>query len=233
MSIGRWMTPRHAMQRARGSRLVIVLGVRRLSVCVGIRSRDQGGSSLPELLVAAGLGVVALAVLATGLLGPVRSLELATRPDPRADQLDLARLELQRILRAARPGLDAPALRALDEHVLEARLGDLSRAEMVRITLADHALLIVDGTGTRVVPLPRVDLSRSHLRPITIEGVAVDPTRPDDAVAVHVVLHVHADEPDGEPDPAVRRHRQHPRGALRAEHVIGLRASRAIEEVLR
>ena len=117
--------------------------------------------------------------------------------------------------------------------MLEVRLGDLSRAEIVQITLADDALIIVDGTGTRVLPLPRVDLSRSHLRPITSEGLAVDPTRPDDAIAVHVVLHVHADEPDGEPDPAVRDHRPHPRGVLRAEHVIGLRASRAIEEVLR
>lgn len=200
---------------------------------VGVRPHDEDGSSLPELLVAASLGVVALTVLATGLLGPVRSLELATRPDPRADQLELVRLELQRIVRAARPGLDEPAVLALDVDVLQFRIGDLTRADVVRLTLDHVGLIIEDGTGTRVVPVTGLDLSRSHLRPITSDGATVDPLHPSDAVAVHAVLYVRADEAVSAPEPSERHSVQRPRGELRAEHVVGLRVIDAIQEVAR
>jgi hypothetical protein len=192
---------------------------------------DERGSSLPELLVAAGLGVVALTVLAMGLLGPVLTLDVNTRSDPRADQLEVVRLELQRIVRTARPGLDAPAVRAIGQNAVEVRLGDLVAGALVQISLDDDGLRIDDGSTVRHLPVSGLDLARSHLRPIDHVGAAVDPLRPADAVAVHVVLHVRAEDPDGGPGAAPRWLRA--QGEVRSEQVVGLRMTGVLEEVVR
>jgi hypothetical protein len=195
--------------------------------------RDEDGSSLPELLVAAGLGVIALAVLGTGMLGPLRSLEIASRTDPRAEHLEVVRLELQRIVRAARPGLDEPAAQLTGANEVELRIGDLSHADVMRIALADDGLLIDADGVLRHVPVQGLDVSRSAIRLIDRDGALVEAPGSVAAVALHVMLHLHGDDAGPLSAPHGGRPLQRPRGELRAEYVIGLRATDVIEEVAR
>jgi hypothetical protein len=196
-----------------------------------VSPRDEDGSSLPELLVAAGLGVIALAVLGTGMLGPLRSLEVASRPDPRAEHLEVVRLELQRIVRAARPGLHEPAAQLTGANEVELRIGDLSQADVVRIALVDDGLLIDADGVLRHVPVQEFDVSRSAIRLIDRDGEQVEAPGSVAAVALQVVLHLHGDDAGPLSAPRGGRPLQRPHGELRAEFVIGLRATDVIEEV--
>lgn len=127
-------------------------------------SASQDGSSVVELLVAATLTVIAVALLAGDGLSAARLLESTAEPDLRELELVAAGEVVARAIRAARPGADRPPVSG-EERRLSIVLGPRTALSLV---LEDGTLsLSIDGehpgsasfpTGVLVAGL---DLERS------------------------------------------------------------------------
>ena len=73
------------------------------------RAWRDAGSSLPELLAAASLVMVALSLLGSSLLPTLGALGTVAEVDPVAHELDIAADTIVRLVRSARRGPDGPA----------------------------------------------------------------------------------------------------------------------------
>lgn len=110
---------------------------------VRLRSRptsDESGSSVVEMLVAAGLTVTALGVLLGNVVVPLEHLARAHEPDMPSIELRAAGEEVARLIRAARPGIVGPAVVADGEHALVVRVVEAGRVEHVHLALVADAL---------------------------------------------------------------------------------------------
>lgn len=142
-------------------------------------SASQEGSSIVELLVAAALTVIALALLAGDGLPAVGVLKSAAEPDLRDVELVTAVEIVARAIRAARPDADRPPVSG-EERWLSIALGPRTALDLV---LEDGRLsLSIDGdhAGSRSFPtgvlVAGLDLERS--------GFAV--LHPEDAFTAEV-----------------------------------------------
>ncbi len=134
---------------------------------------DESGSSLPELLLAAGLSVAALGMLATTVLGPLSTIAGWDAVDERQFELTSAADTVVTIVAMARPGLDGAAVVAATDDRIELRVGDLRRARTVVLRLADDQLrlelpegpVLGDASG-----VPGISLAEVVERPI-VDGI--------------------------------------------------------------
>jgi len=169
---------------------------------------EETGSSLPELLVAGTLGLVALGMIAGGVLAPIAGMVRGSAPDERQIELDLAADVVARILRAARPGLDEAALVRAEAGAISVRVGDLHERGEVILELRDGALTVEWETAVDfIAAMPEggllvtgLDVDRSMFLFVTgqaeqdaILGDDSDPmagaTRAADVAVVTIVLH--------------------------------------------
>jgi len=111
------------------------------------------GSSLPELLVATGLTLVALSMLATTVLSPLAVVARSGVPDARRAELERAGDEVAATLRRARPGIGQGPLILVTAHRIEIRDGDLRTHAPTVLEFLDGALLLerTDGRAARVL----------------------------------------------------------------------------------
>jgi hypothetical protein len=162
------------------------------------------GSTLPELLVAAGLTLLALSMLGGSLLAPLAAMGRSATPDQRQEELDRAGDEVVAIVRLARPGLhDGPLLAAGPDRI-EVRFGTLGHASPVVIRFHGGTLRTEhpDGTVDRVL-VSGLDADRSRfiiedLESNDVSEVTEGPTRTDAAVVTVVLV-----DPDASDGPAV------------------------------
>lgn len=114
-------------------------------------SASQDGSSVVELLVAATLTVIAVALLAGDGLSAANLLESAVEPDLRELELVTAGEVAARAIRAARPGADRPPVSG-EERRLTIVLGPRTALSLV---LEDGMLsLSIDGEHPGSTPFP-------------------------------------------------------------------------------
>jgi len=111
------------------------------------------GSSLPELLVATGLTLIALSMLATTVLSPLAVVARSGVPDARRAELERAGDEVAATLRRARPGIGQGPLILATAHRIEIRDGDLRAQAPTVLEFLDGALLLerTDGRAARVL----------------------------------------------------------------------------------
>jgi len=101
---------------------------------------NEDGSSLPELMLAAGLVVVALGMLGSTVVAPLSMMLRSAAPDVRQAELEVAADSVVRIVSLARPGLDRPAVLRAESDRLELRLGDLRQGQGVALVLRGDTL---------------------------------------------------------------------------------------------
>jgi len=111
------------------------------------------GSSLPELLVATGLTLIALSMLTTTVLSPLAVLARSGAPDARQAELERAGDEVAAALRRARPGIGQGPLILATAHRIEIRDGHLRTHALTALEFLDGALLLerTDGQAARVL----------------------------------------------------------------------------------
>jgi len=100
------------------------------------------GSTLTEVLLAAGLLAVALGMLGGSVLAPLATMMRPVPVDDRQVALELAGDTVVRLVLSARPGLDAPAILSAAPDRLELRVGDLREARRVVLVLRDGTLAV-------------------------------------------------------------------------------------------
>jgi len=100
------------------------------------------GSSLPELLVATGLTLLALSMLATTVLSPLAAVARSGVPDARRSELERAGEEVVATLRRARPGIEQGPLILATAHRIEVRDGNLRTHATTVLQFLDGALLL-------------------------------------------------------------------------------------------
>jgi hypothetical protein len=113
-------------------------------------ARSEQGSSLPELLVAAGLTLVALSMLSASVLAPLAGMTRAAAPDDRLATLERAGDEVISLLRLARPGLEAGPLLVAGPNHIEIRGGGVRYAAPVSVLLEDGTLRVERDAGLTV-----------------------------------------------------------------------------------
>lgn len=106
------------------------------------RRRDEDGSSLPELVVASLVTLIAAAAALSVTAGPVRQLSEVAQPDPRRAEVEAAADLLARVVRSARSGLDMPAIRAAGPSMLTVQIGPASERSRVTAILEGASLLV-------------------------------------------------------------------------------------------
>jgi hypothetical protein len=107
----------------------------------------EEGSTLPEVMVAGAITLVALTMVGGTVLAPLGVLGRVAEPDLVARELDAAADAVVRIVRAARPGPDGPAV-APDPDGIVVRLAGESGDLAVRIVIIDDRLLaVIEGSG--------------------------------------------------------------------------------------
>lgn len=105
-----------------------------------VRDDPEAGSTLPELIVAAALTVVAGAMTVAAVSGPVGRLHAALDPDLRRTEVDTAAEVVARVLRAANPR-SGPPVRA-DAAGVAVTVGPPSGDAVVTLRLEDRALVL-------------------------------------------------------------------------------------------
>lgn len=117
------------------------------------RSQGEEGSTLPELVVASSLTLVAVAAALSAAAGPLHRWTTFTADDVRRAEVEAAADTLARLVRSARPDLGSPAILEVRSDGLILRVGPPSDGARVSVTVEEGALV------SRSVP----------------ESVAVDP----------------------------------------------------------
>lgn len=149
--------------------------------------RPEEGSSIVEVLVAATLTIVAVAMLAGDALPALRVLERSAQPDLRRTELMNAGEVVARAVRAARPEVSRPAVEG-DEQRLSIALG--SGATLDLTFDAGTLALSVDGAHTGTAPFPTgvlvegLDPDRSRFSLVDTEGAVAGEATPIAAVTV-------------------------------------------------
>lgn len=113
-----------------------------------IRDRDEEGGTLPELVLACFLTLVASAAALSGAAGPLREWSGLAQSDLRAAEVEAAADSIARLIRSARPDLRDRALLGIEPHLLRLRVGPPSAGREVRIEVRDaslHAVTARDG----------------------------------------------------------------------------------------
>jgi len=123
-------------------------------------------SSLPELLVAATLTLVAIGMLGSTVLGPLAVIARSGTVDLRQLELEWAADRAINQLSLARPALTGPALLEAGPARIELREGDLRVARTVAVVLHSGRLTIDSD-----VLVEGLDLERSHFTFRSAAGV--------------------------------------------------------------
>jgi len=160
------------------------------------------GSTLPELMVAGAITLVALTMVGGTVIAPLGALGHVAEPDSVEVELQAAADAVARIVRAARPGPSGAAV-AQDDGAIVVRLAGRTGDIVVRVAIVDGELLAaVEGSGgsddeMRLV-LPRgplasgLDADRSALEVIAVPHAIPDAQRWTGADAQAVVVRLHA-----------------------------------------
>jgi hypothetical protein len=167
-----------------------------MTVLIRMLLRDEDGSSVVEMLVAAGLTLTALGVLLGNVVVPLEHLARSHAADLPMVELRNAGEEVARLVRAARPGITEPAAAADGDRAVVLRVVEDGRVERVRIALVDDVLRIerLDAHGAALHGATRTLLTglapeRAHLV-LHLDGSGVDPVGPS---VVAVGLRIEAD----------------------------------------
>jgi hypothetical protein len=156
---------------------------------------DEAGGSLPELLVAGALILVALGMVAGTVIAPMDALSRVGAADEVHVRLENAADTASRIVRASRATIDGPPVISTGPQALHLRTGDPALAETTLLVLEDGRLtahVLGAGSASSVDPLVIVeglDMGRSSLRVRSRSGADVEMNRLFDAVAVEMQLH--------------------------------------------
>jgi hypothetical protein len=106
------------------------------------RESTDAGSTLPEVVLAAGLLVVALGMLGGTVLVPLAALARTATIDDRQVALELAGDTVVRIALSARPGLEASPVLSAERDRIVLRVGDLREARTVVLLLREGSLTV-------------------------------------------------------------------------------------------
>jgi hypothetical protein len=185
-------------------------------------SRDafgEAGSTLPELLTASALLLVALTMLSGTVITPLLAIAGAYQRDERQAEFDRAVDVVAGIVRDARPGIDGSAVLVARPDELVVRTGDLRTSLEVRILL-DAGRLTIEQQGSSSdgvielssrVLIAGLDTERSRFTVLTAEGHdltadadAISSTWADGPAAAQaatiIVVLAEAADPDGVDD---------------------------------
>lgn len=135
-----------------------------------IRDARQEGAVLTELVVAVSLTILVGAVTMAAVVGPLVRLQQELALDAHRIQVETAADVVARVLRAARPGLDGPALREVSAHGLSVSVGGPDSTATVHIASSGAALLLTrSGTPGDAPDVPEGVL----LEPLDPDGIAI------------------------------------------------------------
>lgn len=156
---------------------------------------DRSGSTLPELAVAAALLLSATAMAGGTVVAPLAALGRIAAVDEDEQQLTTALDAAARVVRAARPTIDAPAVRGFDAAagVATLRLG-MHGPEGIgeAILVLDDALrLSVEGSALTLpvgLLVDGLDGERSRIELLAAGGTVIDDHALHEVVGVRLVL---------------------------------------------
>jgi len=158
---------------------------------------DESGATLPELAVAGVLMLTAIAMAGGTVLAPLRALERIAAVDEEAAELGNALDSVARIVRAARPDIDGPAV--IDRHqslgttTLQLRVTGGGASGVVTLALDGQELHLTASEGVPALHagllVTGLDAERSRIDVLTAKGSEVDASRLHDVSAVRVLLH--------------------------------------------
>lgn len=169
-----------------------------LDGCLDRRRRrsDRSGSTLPELAVASALLLAATAMAGGTVLAPLAAFERVARVDEDAQQLDAALDAVARVVRAARPRIDAPTVRGFDAIPGSATLrlgmhGPEGAGEAI-LELDDALHLSIEGSAPSLpvgLLVDGLDGGLSRIELLTVGDTATDGPALREVVGVRLVLH--------------------------------------------
>jgi hypothetical protein len=107
-----------------------------------------------EVLVAAGITLLASSIVASAVMGPMRALTEAAAPDEERAALEAASDVFARVVRGARPGLTRAALLHASDDEVVLRLQRDGLASVVRLALVGDALTLGAAEGVTPSDLP-------------------------------------------------------------------------------
>ncbi len=156
-----------------------------------LRAPFDAGSSLPELLVAASLIMVALSLLGSFLLPSIGALGSVAEVDPVAHELDIAAETIVRLVRAARGGPGDPAVSSVPDGValrLPVEGGDVT----VTVVVVDGSVSLSGGptgdlTWDEVIARPGGVLVAGVDAGTEVDGLQGEPEGPVVAVRVRLI----------------------------------------------
>jgi len=163
---------------------------------------DQSGTSLPELLVAGSLSLVALGMVVATVVAPLHAVSQTGTVDEGRARLDLASEQVVKIVRGAHPTLEGPALVAVGPDQLTLRIGGIGAHRTTTLALRDRSLT-VETTGAahsqpQTVPdgvlIDGLDPERSAIRARSGAGSDIAPDTLSEALLVEVRLHADGHE---------------------------------------
>lgn len=156
-----------------------------------VGSGTEGGT-LVELVVAAGITVLVGAMTLSAIVGPFANVAARLGPDPRRAALESGADAVARVLRAARPARDLPAIVELAPHGITVAVGPPPAEERIRIEVDAEGLVLersVAGESADVATAVLVpDLGPEDVRflALDVSGASVD----DPSRAALVVLEI-------------------------------------------
>lgn len=151
------------------------------------RVEREGGSTIVELLVAAGVSLLALGMALNGSIPAMRALEVNAQRDDRRMELETAGDIVARTIRAARPEALRPAI-VRDDRTLILSLGS-GRTARLQLEAGDLTLE-VEGDPARRLRLPEgllvggLDMERSSFVLLDAPEDSSDVMGPPGAVVV-------------------------------------------------
>lgn len=154
------------------------------------RAEGEDGSTIVELLVAAGVSVIALGVALGGVLPAMRALGDAHRDDHGRIELDTAGDIVARVIRAARPDAMRSAVTG-DDRTLVVALGP-GRTARILLDAGDLSL-DVEGDPTGSLGLPAgllaegIDMEGSGFALLDPSGAASESEAAPAAIVVNLV----------------------------------------------
>lgn len=160
----------------------------------GRRAEREDGSTVVELLVAAGVSLLALGMVLDSAIPAMRALNDTAQEDHRRIELETAGDIVARTIRAARPDALRPAVSG-DDRTLVLSLG-AGRTARIALDVGDLTLHVQgDPTGALRLPgglmVDGLDMERSAFALLDADGAPTDGTRP---LAVVIVTLSKAEE---------------------------------------
>lgn len=156
---------------------------------------DRSGSTLPELAVAAALLLTATAMAGGTVLAPLAALGRIAAMGEHEQQLTTALDAAARVVRAARPTIDAPTVRGFDVAAGAATLrlgmhGSEGIGEAI-LVLDDALRLSVEGSAQSLpvgLLVDGLDGERSRIELLAAGGTVIDDHALHEVVGVRLVL---------------------------------------------